>query len=281
MAIAKNHFYHAHTRRLMSAFAQLFTGMDIARYDENGNIIELIKNIPVENELIDKAYARSKVQEVDDGNLASKGHITLPRMSFQLSGMSYNSSRKLARMQRIVKRGADGDLRVTPVQTPYDFNFTLKIMATNFSDAIQIHEQIAYAFTPSVTMTLRDVPFADEHVDVPVFLTSQTIEDNADDPLENSRRLVLITLTFTAQYYLFGPAGTDKEIIAARLRTGDPAATVDPIKPAIEKFVIDIYGAESEFYSGNESGVRYTVTDINKDGVGELKFEAPPPESEL
>ena len=133
--------------------------------------------------------------------------ITLPRMSFEITGISYDSSRKLTRMQKYktVKTGKDGKIlnfNYTPV--PYNLSYTLNVFTATAESGLQIIEQILPFFQPdyTVTMIIEPVP-----PDVPIILNSVNYEDSYSGDF-NTRRAVIYSLNFTAKTYLYGPSNT-------------------------------------------------------------------------
>ena len=273
MAISSSYFYNASTRRIISAFGQIFTGMAITRPKDNGDIYEVVDNIPIEYGAKDKFLNRYYSQRVDDGALETKGYVAFPRMSYQMLSMEYDNNRKTARSFRhMIDRGVDGEAAIIPVKTPYNYNFELKIMALNLTECLQIVEQIIWAFTPTFTISIPDLPFENELADIPFMLTGVQMDDNSNDPPDEGRRVVLFTLNFTGEFWLYGPSGNKREIEVEKRRTG--LDTVPAIKPTIEKLVIDVYADEGEFYTGATSGVRYIAVD--KNGKVEMDVQSPP-----
>jgi hypothetical protein len=136
--------------------------------------------------------------------------ITLPRMSFEISGISYDGSRKLTRVQKYkqVKAGEDGKVMTynyTPV--PYNISYTLNIFTATAESGLQIVEQILPFFQPDYTITVNAVPSLNIKRDVPIILNDVNYDDSYNGDF-TQRRAVIYTLNFTAKTYLFGPATT-------------------------------------------------------------------------
>jgi hypothetical protein len=136
--------------------------------------------------------------------------ITLPRMSFEISGISYDGSRKLTRVQKYkqVKAGEDGKVMTynyTPV--PYNISYTLNIFTATAESGLQIVEQILPFFQPDYTVTVNAVPSLNIKRDVPIILNDVQYDDSYNGDF-TQRRAVIYTLNFTAKTYLFGPAST-------------------------------------------------------------------------
>ena len=142
----------------------------------------------------------------EDPNLSKKVAVTLPRIGFEISGMTYDSTRKLNKIMK-VKKVADGtdaeQVKSGFMPVPYNINFELYILSKNSDDALQIVEQILPYFQPEYTVTLREVPELDIIRDVPIVLNDISYEDDYEGDFA-SRRSIIYTLSFTAKYYLYG-----------------------------------------------------------------------------
>ena len=100
------YFYNESMRKMTVAFGQLFNNIVVKRKDSNGNITQSIK-VPLAYAPKEKFLVRLDQQpSLDDREFA----ITLPRMGFEITGINYDSSRKLTRVQKFkhVKSGEDG-----------------------------------------------------------------------------------------------------------------------------------------------------------------------------
>jgi len=140
--------------------------------------------------------------------------ITLPRMGFEITGISYDGSRKLTKIQKFkqVKSGTDGKIlnyNYTPV--PYNINYNLYIFTATAEGGLQIVEQILPYFQPDYTVSIKQIPELEIVRDVPIVLNSVNYEDSYSGDF-TSRRAVIYTLGFTAKTYLYGPAQTQKVI---------------------------------------------------------------------
>ena len=84
-----DHFYHQIFRKTVIAFGTLFNGIEINRDGD-----EIIK-VPLAYGPTQKFLARLEQQP----DLNKPIQISLPRMSFEFTGVSYDNSRKLATTQ--------------------------------------------------------------------------------------------------------------------------------------------------------------------------------------
>ena len=204
------YFYNESMRRMTIAFGQLFNNIQIKRKDSNDSVIQSIR-VPLAYAPKEKFLTRLDQQpDLDSREFA----ITLPRMSFEISTIEYDASRKLNRLQKFkkVKTSAEGkvlDYNYMPV--PYNISYTLNVFTATAEGGLQIIEQVLPYFQPDYTVTVNAIPGLDIKRDVPIVLNSVNYEDSYNGDY-TTRRAVIYTLTFTAKTYLFGPAQTQKVI---------------------------------------------------------------------
>lgn len=193
------HFYHRVTRKMVVAFGTLFNNIRLVRYNKAGTQeIERI-NVPLQYAQKEKFYQRI----TQDPELTKEVQITLPRMSFELTSISYDPLRK--RNLFAESYSAESSSTVKSIRTtPYNFEFELNIYVRNTEDGTQIVEQILPYFNPDYNLTLDIIGLSDQKVDIPFIL--QNISYQVDDVGSGETTRVLIwTLTFTAKGYMFGP----------------------------------------------------------------------------
>ena len=116
--------YNQTLRKMTIAFGQIFNNIQIKRKDSSDNVIQTIK-VPLAYAPKEKFLTRLDGQaSLNDREFA----VTLPRMGFEITGLSYDGSRKLTRVQkyRTAKQNIDGkvlNFNYTPV--PYNINYSL------------------------------------------------------------------------------------------------------------------------------------------------------------
>jgi hypothetical protein len=146
-----------------------------------------------------------------DPEKTQKSAITLPRISFEISAMSYDPIRKLNNLQTI--KGYSTNNKATYVPAPYNIDFTLSIMAKYSEDAVKILEQILPFFKPDWNSSVRLLDeFPDLIIDIPIILNSISNEEVYEGTFEE-RRVVLWTLNFTMKAVYFGPARDEGKVI--------------------------------------------------------------------
>ena len=201
-------FYHETIRKVVISFGTMFNSIDLVRKDNSGTITQTMK-VPLAYGPREKFLVRLR----DDADLSKQVAITLPRIGFEIKNLSYDSARKLNRVQKFKKvKGSNTkqlDTQYMPV--PYNLEFELYIMAKQSDDALQIVEQILPYFQPDYTLTINDMSDMGIKKDVPVIFNSIGYEDSYDGDF-TCRRALIYTLTFTTKFYLYGPVTSSKVI---------------------------------------------------------------------
>ena len=202
-------FYHETMRKVVVAFGTIFNNINIVRTNSSGVVTQSMK-VPLAYGPKQKFLTRLR----EDPNLNKKVSLTLPRIGFEISGISYDSSRKLNSIQKLKKVNSSTDGKTVSSQfmpVPYNMDFSLFVMAKSSDDALQIVEQILPFFQPDYTITLNDNTSMGTTRDVPIILNGVSYEDSYDGDF-TERRVLMYTLTFTSKFYLYGPV-TDQKVI--------------------------------------------------------------------
>ena len=200
-----NHFYNESTRRYVAVFGTMFNDMQIGRSDGNGSEIQRA-TVPINYAPVQKILAKLE----QDPNLDATA-MTLPRMSFEITGMSYNGDRKLTSLTKQTRGNATGSKSTLYTPSPYDIEFQLNIMTKYNEDGTKILEQILPYFKPDVTVSVKMIDSMDLYVDIPIVLNSVSTEDSYEGDF-TTRRALIWTLNFTMKAYYFGPT-VQKKII--------------------------------------------------------------------
>jgi hypothetical protein len=201
-----DHFYHEILRKTIVAFGTLFNGITIERKNSDNSVDSIIQ-VPLAYGPTQKFLARLE-QEPD---LNKPVQITLPRMSFEMVGLRYDTARKLAPTQSFIAtiKTDNTDLRKAYMPVPYNMDFELSIMTLLNDDMLQIVEQILPYFQPSYNLSIDLVSSIGEKRDIPITLDNISMQDNYEGDY-STRRSLIYTLKFTAKTYLFGPiSGSD------------------------------------------------------------------------
>lgn len=194
-------FGHGTLRKYVIYFGTLFNNIWVKRFDNDNVNLQTFK-VPLNYGPREKFLARLEGNPELDRPIA----IQLPRMTFEMTGMYYDPSRKLNALNKIVapNTGPNGKTPWQYQPVPYNIDFTLSIMVKNVEDGTYIIEQILPYFNPVWTATLNINPDINQKYDVPITLDNISSEDTYEGNFEN-RRAIIWTLTFTMKAYFFGP----------------------------------------------------------------------------
>ena len=192
------YFYHEILRKTVIGFGTLFNDINIRHRDASGTSFSNLK-VPLAYGPIQKFLARIQQQPDLNREIA----LTLPRLSFEMTGLQYDPSRKTGVTQTFLATQS-GNAKKVYMPVPYNVTFELNIISKLNDDSLQIIEQILPYFQPSLNITINLISAIGEKKDVPVVMESITQNDQYEGGFD-SRRLIIHTLRFTAKTYLFGP----------------------------------------------------------------------------
>ena len=181
-----SHYDHGALRKYIIMFGRMFNDIDIVRKDNDGNATQAIR-VPIAYGPKEKFLARLN----QDPNLDRKVATQLPRLSFEITDMSYSANRGLNKLQRNTSVGTNNQAmssQFTPV--PYDINITLYGMFANNEDAVQVVEQILPYFRPEFTHSVKLVPETGHYYDIPTVLQGMSIEDSYEADYQTRRAII-------------------------------------------------------------------------------------------
>lgn len=277
------YYYHQILRKSIISFATLFNNIVVKRRANPGvtdnTTIETYK-CPIQYGPYEKwlAIIAAKTQDVKPAT-----QISLPRMSFEIKGMTYDGSRKVVPTQfmRSVP-GVQSAHENRPVQykqympVPYNLDVELAILTKTQDDGLQILEQILPHFHPSVNISIEVIGETHEERDIAIILNPNIgyIDDYEGDFTQ--RGTTIWTLNFTIKTYLFGPVDVEKDIrkvtldyrsdiirrpaelryTAEVLSTDDPIIPRDEIDPNTDNYTVietfeDVFATDNEFFGLN------------------------------
>ena len=198
------YFYHEILRKTVIAFGTLFNDVHIRHNDSTGKSISDMK-VALAYGPMQKFLAR--IEQQADLNRATA--ITLPRMSFEMTNIAYDATRKASITQTF--KASDGtNLRKVFMPVPYNIGFELNILVKLNDDGLQIIEQILPFFQPSFNLTVDLISVIGEKRDISVVLDNISFQDDYEGDFA-TRRALIYTLNFTAKTYLFGPVSDSSE----------------------------------------------------------------------
>lgn len=195
-----DHFYHAAIRRTVAVFGTLFNDINVLRKGNDGTAKNIIK-VPLAYGPKQKFLARLDQQaDLNDPKIALK----LPRMSFEITSLSYNTNAKL---QKGIRQSFPDPLDNSKKKTilgpvGYTLGIQLSILAKNQDDALQILEQILPFFQPEYTVTVKEVNNTFKS-DQPFILGSVSLSDDYEGDF-SARRVIIYTLDFETRVNFYG-----------------------------------------------------------------------------
>lgn len=195
------YFYHEIIKKTVVAFGTLFNKIEIQKRDKSGKILSII-DVPIAYGPTQKFLSR--LEQSPDLNRPFQ--ITLPRMSFEITGINYDPKRKTTVTQTFISKDKFNNSKSKKafMPVPYDVDFELSIMTKHNDDMLEIIEQILPYFQPSYNITIDLVESIGEKRDIPIILNNISMQDDYEGDF-STRRSLIYTLRFTAKTYLFGP----------------------------------------------------------------------------
>jgi|688.fasta_scaffold01681_9 hypothetical protein len=207
-----DYYYHNTIRKVVVAFASLFDNIYVSRKGADGSEIERIK-VPISYGPKQKFLSRlDRIGKDFEQKIVLESY--LPRLSFEIGNLQYDSSRKLNSIQKTVALSSDNDLYRRLEKVPYNLSLSLNIMSKTMDDNLQIIEQILPMFGPEFTFTIKAVEPTDMDVDIPLVFSSTTMSDGDDGSYGDygTRKITISNIQFTAKMYLYGPVKREKLI---------------------------------------------------------------------
>mgnify|MGYP001589037474 FL=1 len=208
-------------RNYVIYFGKLFSDLILIRDDEDGNEIQRMK-VPLNYGPKEKYLNRAE----GNPDLEREIAIALPRMSFEITDMRYDPTRKLNSTGRLTSVNSTDpnkkDYFYNPV--PYNIMFNLYIMTKNIEDGTRIVEQILPYFTPEFTGNIIINNDTNNKQDVPLTLNTVTPYDSYEGSYLD-RRAIIWVLSFELKAYLFGPSRSAAIIKQVELNFYDAKGT--------------------------------------------------------
>ena len=200
------YFYNQTLKKTVAVFGTIFNNIKIVQQGQAES------RVPLAYGPRKKFLARIQADTVasSDKSIA----IKLPRMSFEITSIDFDSTTKLNKMNKRVLPGqSDLNKKSTIMQSvPYTVGMQLNIYAKNQDDALQIFEQILPTFTPEYTVAIKELEGPGTVTDVPIVLNGTSINDDYEGDFQ-TRRTLVYTLDFTMKIRF---AGSVKESPAIR-----------------------------------------------------------------
>jgi len=238
--------YNKIIRKCVIGFGTLFNNIEVRKENKDGSIYSRMK-VPLAYGPRQKFLARLEQQ----ADLNQKVAITVPRLSFEMTGISYDSSRKLSPITMTLKADNNDAVKKQMTPVPYNIDFELNVISKTNDETLEILEQIVPVFQPSYQMTIKLVDAMSDYRDIPIILNSISYSDDYEGTFDD-RKITLVTMQFTCKTYIFGPVGTQ-----------------GPIKKAKADIYTDMKNVATTRQVAYQVEPK-ALTDKNKDGTTEL-----------
>lgn len=194
-------FYNERIRTSVGTFGSLFNDIYVVRRKSDGTVLNQLK-VP-----LSYAPKRSFLDRIEQMNVGEDQErqiaLKLPRMSFEILAMNYDTNRQLPKTNQKLVSKTGSTARSLYVPVPFNIAFQLNVYAKNQDDALQVVEQVLPYFSPQYTVTvkpLKDFPEIKE--DNPIRLEGITFLDDYEGALEN-RRVIIYSLDFEMKINLY------------------------------------------------------------------------------
>jgi hypothetical protein len=210
--LGRGQYYNRSIRKIVVAFGTIFNDIQLQRYTKDGLTKKEIFRVPL-------SYGpkeRYLTAITSDPTLVRTVGVTVPRMSFELTGMAYDPSRKQQSLLQNFAQNANGGLNAQYAPVPYDFNFSMTIFVRNTEDGTQIVEQILPFFKPDFTVTVDMIAEMEQKYDMPIILNSVNTTTEYEGGLaDGTTRLITWDLEFTVKSYLWPEVRKPNGLIGA------------------------------------------------------------------
>lgn len=223
--LGNDHFYNRTIRKIVVAFGTIFNDIYLVRYTADGTQAKEKIKVPLNYGPKEKYITRI----TSDPTLTKSINTIVPRISFEMTGISYDSSRKLPSTVQNFSASTSTGVKTQYAPIPYNFEFSLSLYARNHEDASQILEQILPFFTPDFNVTVNLNPQMTQKYDLPIILNSVNPEIDYEGDMM-STRLIIWNLEFTAKSYIYPAVKSGKIIRQANTNLFLEASTPNQTK---------------------------------------------------
>ena len=203
--LSQDVYYFSTIKKYIILFGSIFNNIVINRTVANNQLSQMI-NVPIVYAGKEKMLTRA----ISDPSIQRQDAIILPRMSFEIKNLTYDSSRKQQSMNRYAYNLSNTSVQFNYTPVPYNLHMALYLYVKNEEDGTKILEQILPFFTPDFTVKanmMDEMP----SFDVPIILDGVVREDNNSEDFKQ-RRILIWTLAFTIKGMFYGPVRTSPVI---------------------------------------------------------------------
>ena len=274
-----DYFYGAQMERTMKHLIRIFNNFKIKEgYDEDGK--EIFRTVPCRYGDVSR-LAATQLKENSENILQSAPFMTINLTGMELSKPDIRAPMSDQMAVGINQRDANGQYtnevegyyeleRFNPV--PWKVSFDVDIFVTNSINKLELFEQIAVLFAPSVPLQLSTNPndwTSYSHVE----LTGFNLNSNRSFPQGTAYNLDMCKFSFQTMVWLSLPAKVNRAVLINQIVTNIRSGTLDdfnlPSITDIPSLKFDVYspGNHSIAVKPTAKANEYVVTLLGKYGA--------------
>lgn len=196
-------FHHNTIRKYTLALLSTFNSLEVEKIKADG-ITKTYSTVPLRFSTREKSIIFS---EVETSQITNGNFNVIPRASLVFNSMQRAPERYTSQFNKINKKiVVDGESEIINFQynaVPYDFSFSLVIMADGMNEASMIVEQIAARFNPIYNLYINEIPLQSEPTLIPLSLEGINME--TQDYEEYSSNIVTIECELLLKGNIYPP----------------------------------------------------------------------------
>lgn len=251
------HFYHEKTRKCVAAFGRLFNDIYVVRKTDQ---------LKVPLAYAPRAKYLERIRENPDLDTDTKVALKLPRMSFEITSMSYDTTRQLSKVNTLASASNANTSRNKLFSgVPYVLAFQVNIYAKSQDDALQIVEQILPTFNPQYTLTMKPLTdYPDFKEDIPISIAGVGFQDDFEGEV-GARRTIIYTLDFEMRIQYHGSVAQSDIIRQANVRAFQIGAGLADSDVRLETIQVNPDPLTTIGLADSDFGFTTTVFDADSD----------------
>lgn len=205
-----NYYNNETIRKLVIAFGSLFNSITIKQTNKDGSFRSNV--VPLTYAPKEKFVKRiTQLSSISD---VTRVEFTIPQMSFEMTGMAYDGTRKFNKLIKKQQTSLAG-ITYSYAEVPYNFAFNLYAYTRNIEENLQIMEQILPQFSPEFIVTINFNELY-EKIDIPIFLNTTSLTEEYEGDF-STRRAIISSYQFIAKSYVYGEIKTTVPITGITL----------------------------------------------------------------
>lgn len=241
--LSGKHFYNQTVRKAVSVFGTLFNNIYVQKPSKQK------ERVPISYGPAQKFITRLNDAGSDTDRIALK----VPRMSFEITSIEFDSERSLNKMNKLMTYDSPTGRDTLFQGVPYNIGMQLTVISKDQDSALQIVEQILPTFRPDYTIAIKDMEKPGTSMDVPVILTGVSVGDDYEGDYETARVLTY-TLDFEMKIKFYGHV-----VKSAIIRTAEVYFHESPKGSAVSTNLSPMSGVKVHLDSPTDSPSSFTA----------------------